>query len=1295
MKIHRIQTRNLNSLYGSFTIDFDQHFNNVPLFLIHGPTGAGKSTLLDAICLALYGQTPRLRTSNNTAGEESTRHIMSNGTTECFASVMFSLRSTCGTTRTYYRAEWRSELKITRKFVNGRIDNAHRSLFRVDENDCQIGEPLAASDMPKDYREHFANVLQGMDIHAFQRSVMLAQGQFSEFLKAGDDQKAAILERLTDTSKFLDIGARAGNRKKSADEALRNHKSKMEGITVLKPEAILELETERNSLKIQADAHELELKVKREQTQWIQAFLTVTGEYQTATSQRSEKQTIREQHAEDFERLERDITCQPAAAIQSRVQDARQNLSDLENRLPGLRETVEETQKSENTTAELQKQAASALVDAKNNLAQAEPALQKARELHAALNTSNQELKKEKERQQSAAKSHDDAITAHKTAGENHQAASSALANARKTRDALEYAAPISENLADWKNRATQLDTTRATLKNKQRDAHTTTTDINNLTQELDQKNQLLVLENEKLAPLAANIQTTQEAIDLMLRTNNAADIPALRELFKTQATTAQERKASLKSAQENHTLLESRSDSLKKLTDERDALTESLKDLNHRQALAQKSVESAEEAIKIRKESLQVLAIAQSYSEARRNLGHDSECPVCGSLDHPFKSGNNHDQAEHELETRYQAALAAESKAEQQLKDLRLALTEAGTATKVCEHNLKTSSERIAELTTEIQTISSKLLNHLQQAGFKLASAHDWTNQDYSTQRTAADQAVELATKNSQALQEAVDAHAAAEKLHQNAREQSHSLNENISVLKTKIEGQKKQLDALNQETQALENTIQNHEKLLLESLRTCNIEVPEINERFDFPAALASAENLKKDFDNANQAVIGCTQQEQITEKNLLTAQATLDACEKNLQAAEQSLSERKKQHSVIDEQYAACLKDFDGKSPDEMEAEYKNAINRADKQLEDAQAAHHGARDAHTRAQTELEGMTNLHGEITDKLALENKQFAQILAELQLDEETLKANLLEPDERKALQEKTTKISDELKGAQTLYDAAVERFDKQKASKPEALANLESSDELMAYAQKLTEESAALETQRDAMNEQIGGINAKLAESERAGQKHLALQQQLEVLERDANTWNEIHKLIGTSNGKKFQQFAQSLNLSELIRTANTWLEKLFPRYQLGVLTENGEPSLSFTIIDLENAEQARPINTLSGGETFVVSLALALALADFSQVRMPLETILLDEGFGTLDSDTLNKVLNVLNTLQQQSGRQIGIISHVEGLTERIDHRIHIEKQSKTRSNITIITGDVTTDAASPETSTELRA
>jgi exonuclease SbcC len=191
-------------------------------------------------------------------------------------------------------------------------------------------------------------------------------------------------------------------------------------------------------------------------------------------------------------------------------------------------------------------------------------------------------------------------------------------------------------------------------------------------------------------------------------------------------------------------------------------------------------------------------------------------------------------------------------------------------------------------------------------------------------------------------------------------------------------------------------------------------------------------------------------------------------------------------------------------------------------------------------------------------------------------------------------------------------------------------------------------------------------------------------ALAQRAELVRAEAEAtrtfhlWDRLSRLIGGAGANRLRQFAQCLNLDELLGKANVHLARLAPRYTLRAARDKqGERRLAFNVLDAESAQQERPTTTLSGGETFLVSLALALALAEFSQVRMPIETLLIDEGFGTLDVDTVQTALRALQALQAQ-GTQVGLISHVEALRAMIPAQIAVRAAGGGRSTVEVCSG-----------------
>jgi exonuclease SbcC len=169
--------------------------------------------------------------------------------------------------------------------------------------------------------------------------------------------------------------------------------------------------------------------------------------------------------------------------------------------------------------------------------------------------------------------------------------------------------------------------------------------------------------------------------------------------------------------------------------------------------------------------------------------------------------------------------------------------------------------------------------------------------------------------------------------------------------------------------------------------------------------------------------------------------------------------------------------------------------------------------------------------------------------------------------------------------------------------------------------------------------------------------------LREKIALQKREQIRWGKLNRLIGSGDGTKFRSFAQGLTLSLLLNYANTHLQKLTDRY---FLTIRKDAPLEIQVIDNYRAGEVRVVQNLSGGESFLVSLALALGLSAMSSRNVRVDSLFLDEGFGTLDEDSLEVALSALAGMKQE-GKLIGVISHVQTLKERIPVQIVVEKIS----------------------------
>lgn len=301
----------------------------------------------------------------------------------------------------------------------------------------------------------------------------------------------------------------------------------------------------------------------------------------------------------------------------------------------------------------------------------------------------------------------------------------------------------------------------------------------------------------------------------------------------------------------------------------------------------------------------------------------------------------------------------------------------------------------------------------------------------------------------------------------------------------------------------------------------------------------------------------------------------------------------------------------------------------------------AALHGTRQSlQARLESETRAVTDAGERWTAALAA--SAFA--------DADAWRAAQLDETERSALSAALSDLDTALTEARALAGAAQERH-----------ATLR--------AQPLTERSAA-EVDADlaagtaelrTLGQRQGEVGAALREDERRRDGLQALLVEIAAQERDHDLWQHLNGLIGSADGAKFRKFAQGLTLDHLVHLANGQLQRLHGRYRL---IRRQAAELELQILDTWQADALRDIRTLSGGESFLVSLALALALSDLVSQRTGIDSLFLDEGFGTLDGETLEVALDALDQLNA-GGKTIGIISHVEALKERIPVQLKVRK------------------------------
>lgn len=195
--------------------------------------------------------------------------------------------------------------------------------------------------------------------------------------------------------------------------------------------------------------------------------------------------------------------------------------------------------------------------------------------------------------------------------------------------------------------------------------------------------------------------------------------------------------------------------------------------------------------------------------------------------------------------------------------------------------------------------------------------------------------------------------------------------------------------------------------------------------------------------------------------------------------------------------------------------------------------------------------------------------------------------------------------------------------------------------------------------------------GIDFRLQTQETNKKQIAGLKEEADHKQKISEQWAKLNELAGSADGGKFRRIAQSYTLDLLLNYANVQLQSLTNRYRLERVPE----TLALQVIDREMCDEIRTVHSLSGGESFLVSLALALGLSSLSSNRMKVESLFIDEGFGSLDTETLRIAMDALENLRTQ-GRKIGVISHVQEMTERIPVQIRVNRLGSGKSVIEVV-------------------
>lgn len=381
-------------------------------------------------------------------------------------------------------------------------------------------------------------------------------------------------------------------------------------------------------------------------------------------------------------------------------------------------------------------------------------------------------------------------------------------------------------------------------------------------------------------------------------------------------------------------------------------------------------------------------------------------------------------------------------------------------------------------------------------------------------------------------------------------------------------------------------------------------------------------------------------------LLEKSHAEAQSQQQRLQQQRQEADQTLGEQRTQRlALFGEQQIVQVR------------EQLRARQTACEQAIQLAAEHwQKAQEQRDRLGGQLTGLQQQLLHLAERLQQAEQNWLQALSTSEFDDEAaFNAALLNDDQRQQLQRRKEQLQQRQVEASALLTQAVANLEQQRQQRPEGL------DESQADPQTLGQDLAALAQQLKTLQLRQGEVRNQLESDAARRLNQQSLFEQISQSQQQYDDWSYLNQLIGSKEGDKFRKFAQGLTLDHLVYLANNQLGRLHGRYLLQRKTSD---ALELQVVDTWQADALRDTRTLSGGESFLVSLALALALSDLVSHKTSIDSLFLDEGFGTLDAETLDTALDALDSLNA-SGKTIGVISHVEAMKDRIPVQIKVKK------------------------------